>query len=125
MGKEWKSAWMDAAEDIPMTIEEMAGRLKCSRGWVQLSIDAGCPQDAEGRINIRDFMLFQLSNIHRIRKLAGLSPMETEGESTDLRPNVKAILTTQLEWLHARSTKDSVKKAAKMVYDKMQTVDEI
>ncbi len=116
---------MDAAEDRPMTIEEMAGRLKCSRGWVQLSIDAGCPQDAEGRINIRDFMLFQLSNIHRIRKLAGLSPMETKGKSSDLRPNVKAILTTQLEWLQARSTKDSVKKAAKMVYDKMQTVDDI
>ena len=117
--------WMDAAEDIPMTIDEMAGRLKCSRGWVQLSIDAGCPQDSEGRISVRDFMLFQLSNIHRIRKLAGLSPIETEGKTSDLRPNVKAILTTQLEWLQARSTKDSVKKAAKMVYDKMQTVNDI
>jgi hypothetical protein len=115
---------MDAAEDIPMTIDEMAGRLKCSRGWVQLSIDAGCPQDAEGRINIRDFMLFQLSNIHRIRELAGLSRMEAVGEPSDLRPNVKAILTTQLEWLQARSTKSSVKQAAKMVYDKMRTVED-
>jgi len=115
---------MDSAEDIPMTIDEMAGRLKCSRGWVQLSIDAGCPQDKEGRIRVRDFMLFQLSNIHRIRELAGLAPIETVGKPSDLRPNVKAILTTQLEWLQARSTKDSVKRAAKMVYDKMQTIDE-
>ena len=106
-----------------MTIDEMAGRLKCSRGWVQLSIDAGCPQDAEGRINIRDFMLFQLSNIHRIRELAGLSPIEAVSKPLDLRPNVKAILTTQLEWLQARSTKSSVKQAAKMVYDKMRTFD--
>lgn len=116
---------MDGAENIPMSINEMAGRLKCSRGWVQLSIDAGCPRDNEGRISIRDFMLFQLSNIHRIRKLAGLSPIETEGSVSDLRPNVKAILTTQLEWLQTRSTKDSVKKAAKLVYDKMQMVDDI
>ena len=114
---------MDAAEDVPMTIDEMAGRLKCSRGWVQLSIDAGCPQDAEGRINIREFMLFQLSNIHRIRELAGLSPIETVGKPSDLRPNVKAILTTQLEWLQAHSTKSSVKQAAKMVYDKMRTFE--
>ena len=114
---------MDAAEDVTMTIDEMAGRLKCSRGWVQLSIDAGCPQVAEGRINIREFMLFQLSNIHRIRELAGLSPIETVGKPSDLRPNVKAILTTQLEWLQERSTKSSVKQAAKMVYDKMWTFD--
>ena len=114
---------MDAAGDVPMTIDEMAGRLKCSRGWVQLSIDAGCPQDTEGRINIRDFMLFQLSNIHRIREWAGLSPIQAVGKPSDLRPNVKAILTTQLEWLQTRSTKSSVKQAAKMVYEKMQTVD--
>ncbi len=114
---------MDAAEEVPMSIEEMASRLKCSRGWVQLSIDAGCPQNDEGRITIRDFMLFQLSNIHRIRELAGLEPLESAGTTSDLRPNVKAILTTQLEWLQARSTKTSVKKAAKMVYDKMQTAE--
>ncbi len=116
---------MEAAENLPITVEEMALKLKCARGWVQLSVDAGCPQDTDGRINIRDFMLFQLSNIHRIRELAGLSPIETEGEESDLRPNVKAILTTQLEWLQARSTKSSVKQAAKMVYDKMRTVDDL
>jgi hypothetical protein len=50
--------------------------------------------------------------------------MEAVGEPSDLRPNVKAILTTQLEWLQARSTKSSVKQAAKMVYDKMRTVED-
>ena len=114
---------MDPVEDEPMTIDEVAGRLKCSLGWVQLSIDAGCPQDAEGRINIWEFMMFQLSNIHRIRELAGLSLIETVGKPSDLRPNVKAILTTQLEWLQARSTKSSVKQATKMVYDKMRTFE--
>ena len=70
-------------------------------------------------------MLFQLSNIHRIRELAGLEPIQTTATDSDLRPNVKAILTTQLEWLQVRSTKDSVKKAAKLVYDKMQAIDGI
>ena len=96
-----------------MTIDEMERRLKCSREWVQLSIDAGFPQDAEGRINIREFMLFPLSNIHRIRKLAGLSPIETVRKLSDLRPNVKAILTTQFECLRARFTKCSVKQGEK------------
>ncbi len=68
-------------------------------------------------------MLFQLSNIHRIRELAGLSPIEASGSSSDLRPNVKAILATQLEWLQVRSTKESVKQAAKMVHEKMMASD--
>lgn len=114
---------MDAQEDAPLSIDEIAQRLKCARGWVQLSIDAGCPTDDDGRIKVRDFMLFQLSNIHRIRKLAGLSPIEASGSPSDLRPNVKAILTTQLEWLQVRSTKESVKLAAKMVHDKMMASD--
>ncbi len=115
---------MDLAEDTPMSIDEMAGKLKCSRGWVQLSVDAGCPRNELGQIRIRDFMLFQLSNIHRIRALAGLPEIETSATLSDLRPNIKAILTTQLEWLQVRSTKESVKKAAKLVYDKMQSIDE-
>ena len=41
-----------------------------------------------------------------------------------MRTNIKAILTTQLEWLQVRSTKESVKIAAKLVYDKMQSIDE-
>ena len=77
-----------------------------------------------GQISIRDFMLFQLSNIHQIRMLAGLPEIETKATEADLRPNVKAILTTQLEWLQVRSTKQGVKRAAKMVYDKMQTIDD-
>lgn len=109
--------------ETPISIDEMAAKLKCSRGWIQLSIDAGCPQDDAGRIRIRDFMLFQLSNIHRIRELAGLPSIETKGTEADLRPNVKAILTTQLEWLQIRSTKESVKKAAKLVYDRMQAIE--
>ena len=116
---------MVPAEDTPLTIEEMATRLKCSRGWVQLSIDAGCPRNDDGRISIRNFMLFQLSNIHRIRKLAGLDPIETSGTESDLRPNVKAILTTQLEWLQAKSTRPSVKEAARMVQEKMRKLDEL
>jgi len=109
--------------ETPISIDEMAAKLKCSRGWIQLSIDAGCPQDDAGRIRIRDFMLFQLSNIHQIRELAGLPSIETKGTEADLRPNVKAILTTQLEWLQIRSTKESVKKAAKLVYDRMQAIE--
>ena len=77
-----------------------------------------------GELRVRDFMLFQLSNIHRIRELAGLPSIETKGTVEDLRPNVKAILTTQLEWPQVRSTKQSVKKAAKLVYDKMQAIEE-
>lgn len=115
---------MVPAEETPLSIEEMASRLKCSRGWVQLSVDAGCPRDDDGRINIRDFMLFQLSNIHRIRKIAGLEPIQTVGTKEDLRPNVKAILSTQLEWLQARSTKDNVKQAARMVHQKIQKIEE-
>ncbi len=114
---------MDSSEDNPISIDEMAKRLKCSRGWVQLSIDAGCPQDEEGKLSVRDFMLFQLSNIDRIRKLAGLEPMSTGGSPSDLRPNVKAILTTQLEWLQVRSTQESVKQAAKLVHQKIVAAD--
>lgn len=116
---------MIESNESPLTIDEVAGRLKCARGWVQLSIDAGCPVDQAGKLSIRDFMLFQLSNIHQIRELAGLPPIETEGTKKDLRPNVKAILTTQLEWLQARSTRDSVKQAAKLVYDKLQTIPSV
>lgn len=112
-----------AQTETPMSIDEMAAKLKCSRGWIQLSIDAGCPQDDAGRISIRDFMLFQLSNIHQIRELAGLPSIETKGTEADLRPNIKAILTTQLEWLQIRSTKECVKKAAKLVYDRMQAIE--
>ena len=115
---------MIPAEESPMSIEEMASRLKCSRGWVQLSVDAGCPRDEEGRISVRDFMLFQLSNIHRIRQIAGLEPIETRGNEEDLGPNVKAILSTQLEWLQARSTKDNVKQAARMVHQKIQKIED-
>jgi hypothetical protein len=115
---------MEQAEDIPISIDEMATKLKCARGWIQLSLDAGCPQNDAGELRVRDFMLFQLSNIHRIRELAGLPSIKTPGTVEDLRPNVKAILTTQLEWLQVRSTKPSVKKAAKLVFDKMQAIEE-
>ena len=113
---------MIPAEETPLSIEEMASRLKCSRGWVQLTVDAGCPRNEDGRLSVRDFMLFQLSNIHRIRQIAGLDPIETRGTKEDLRPNVKAILSTQLEWLQARSTKDNVKQAARMVHQKIQKI---
>ncbi len=117
--------WMGKADEVPYTIDEIASKLKCARGWIQLSIDAGCPQSEEGKIRIRDFMLFQLTNIHKIRELAGLEPIMADASKGDLRPNVKAILTTQLEWLQLRSSKDSVKKAAKLVFDRLQTMSEI
>ncbi len=116
---------MQGAEELPLSIEEIAVRLKCSRGWVQLSIDAGCSVDESGRLSIRDFMLFQLTNIHRIRLLAGLPRIETTGTQEDLRPNVKAILTTQLEWLQVRSTRSAVKTAAKLVCDRINALDGI
>jgi len=116
---------MEMAEDSSLTIDEMAGKLKCSRGWIQLSIDAGCPTQEDGKLLVRDLMLFQLTNIHQIRELAGLNPIETEGSKADLRPNVKAILETQLEWLQVRSTRESVKKAAKLVHQKLQAIDGI
>ena len=116
---------MEMADESSLTIEEMASKLKCSRGWIQLSVDAGCPTQKDGRLQVRDLMLFQLTNIHRIRELAGLQPIETEASRTDLRPNVKAILETQLEWLQVRSTRDSVKKAARLVHQKLQAIDDI
>ena len=116
---------MEMADESSLTIDEMASKLKCSRGWIQLSVDAGCPTQENGKLQVRDLMLFQLTNIHRIRELAGLQPMETEASQTDLRPNVKAILETQLEWLQVRSTRDSVKKAARLVHQKLQAIDDI
>ncbi len=113
---------MQKAEEYPLSIDEIAARLKCSRGWVQLSIDAGCPVNADGRVSIRDFMLFQLTNIQKIRSLAGLPEIETPGTGKDLRLNVKAILTTQLEWLQIRSTRSAVKTAAKLVCDRINAV---
>lgn len=113
---------MQKADESPLTIDEIATRLKCSRGWVQLSIDAGCPTNAERRVSIRDFMLFQLTNIRKIRELAGLPPIETPSSEGDLRPNVKAILTTQLEWLQVKSTRSAVKTAAKLVCDRINAV---
>lgn len=116
---------MQKADESPLTIDEIAARLKCSRGWVQLSIDAGCPTNSQGRVSIRDFMLFQLTNIVKIRELAGLPPIDAKGTERDLRPNVKAILTTQLEWLQVKSTRGSVKTAAKLVYDRINASSEI
>jgi len=118
------SVAMQKADESPLTVDEITARLKCSRGWVQLSIDAGCPVSADGRVCIRDFMIFQLTNINKIRLLAGLPLMSKEGEASaqDLRPNVKAILKTQLEWLQIRSTKAAVKTAAKLVYDRIDAV---
>lgn len=116
---------MQKAEESPLSIDEIAARLKCSRGWVQLSIDAGCPVDNDRRVSIRDFMLFQLTNIHKIRELAGLPPIATQGSERDLRPNVKAILATQLEWLQVKSTRSAVKTAAKLVYDRINALNEI
>lgn len=113
---------MHKADDYPLSIDEIATRLKCSRGWVQLSIDAGCPLNSDNRVSIRDIMLFQLTNIRKIRKLAGLPEIETRGTEEDLRPNVKAILTTQLEWLQIRSTRSSVKTAAKLVCDRINAI---
>ena len=116
---------MQKADDLPLTIDEIAKRLKCARGWVQLSIDAGCSVDDEGRVSLRDFMLFQLTNIHRIRELAGLPRVESRAPAYDLRPNVKTILTTQLEWLQQRSTRSAVKTAAKLVCDKINALEGI
>lgn len=116
---------MQKADEYPLSIDEIAARLKCARGWVQLSIDAGCPIDSDRRVSVRDFMLFQLTNIHKIRQLAGLPPIETRGSQEDLRPNVKAILTTQLEWLQVKSTRSAVKTAAKLVYDRINALNEI
>lgn len=113
---------MQKADENPLSIDEIATRLKCSRGWVQLSIDAGCPVNSDNRVSIRDFMLFQLTNIQKIRSLAGLPEMESPGTAADLRPNVKAILTTQLEWLQIRSTRSAVKTAAKLVCDRINAV---
>ena len=110
---------MQMAEEVPLTIDEIASKLKCARGWVQLSVDAGCTVDNSGRILLRDFMLFQLSNIDKIREIAGLDPMESNPEDL-LKPNVKGILTTQLEWLQVRSPRESVQRAAKLVCDKLQ-----
>lgn len=110
---------MQKADETPLSIDEIATRLKCSRGWVQLSLDAGCPTNAESRVCIRDFMIFQLTNIQKIRALAGLPPIEAQGTPEDLRPNVKAILTTQLEWLQVKSTRSAVKTAAKLVCDRI------
>ncbi|MBC2605508.1 hypothetical protein [Pelagicoccus albus] len=114
---------MQKADDSPLTIDEIAARLKCARGWVQLSIDAGCPTNADGRVSIRDFMLFQLTNISQIRALAGLPKIEIKKEEGSLKPNVKAILTTQLEWLQIRSTRGAVKTAAKLVCDRINSID--
>ncbi|MCH6255761.1 hypothetical protein MLD52_04335 [Puniceicoccaceae bacterium K14] len=116
---------MDMAEETPMSVDEIASKLKCARGWVQLSIDAGCQTDSEGRLTVRDMMMFQLTNIHKIRNIAGLPAIEGNVDKDDLRPNVKAILTTQLEWLQIRSTKESVQRAAKLVCDKLQTISNI
>jgi len=116
---------MEMANEGALTIDEMASKLKCSRGWIQLSVDAGCPLQADGKLRVRDLMLFQLTNIRRIRELAGLRPIETEASGKDLRPNVKAILETQLEWLQVRSTRDSVKKAARLVREKLQAMEGI
>lgn len=113
---------MQKADETPLTIDEIATRLKCSRGWVQLSIDAGCPLNSDDRVSIRDFMLFQLTNIQKIRALAGLPVIETNGTAEDLRPNVKAILTTQLEWLQIRSTRSAVKTAAKLVCERINAI---
>lgn len=116
---------MQKADESPLTVDEIAARLKCARGWVQLALDAGCPRNAEGKVCIRDFMLFLLTNIHKVRELAGLPPIETKGTRDDLRPNVKAILTTQLEWLQVRSTRSAVKTAAKIVCDRINALNEI
>lgn len=116
---------MRRADESPLTIDEIAARLKCARGWVQLSIDAGCPVDELGKVSIRDFMLFQLTNIHKIREIAGLPQIKTEASAEDLRPNVKAILTTQLEWLQVRSTRSAVKTAAKLVCDRINAQTEL
>ncbi len=116
---------MEKVDDTPLSVDEISTRLKCPRGWVQLSIDAGCPTNSEDRVSIRDFMLFQLTNIRKIRELAGLPVIETKGSPEDLRPNVKAILTTQLEWLQIRSTRSAVKSAAKLVYDRINALNEI
>ena len=116
---------MEMADETMLTVEEVAARLKCARGWVQLSVDAGCPTDVEGRMSLRDYMMFQLANIHKIRELAGLPVVETSGRDGDLRPNVKAILTSQLEWLQIRSTKESVKKAARLVFEKLNAMDQV
>lgn len=118
----WSNLLMEMAEEAPLTIDEIARKLKCARGWVQLTVDAGCPMDGEGRVGIREFMMFQLKNIHLIRELAGLDPIESTPDDL-LKPNVKAILTTQLEWLQFRSPRESVQKAAKLVCDKLQTID--
>lgn len=111
---------MQKAEESPLTIDEIAGRLKCARGWVQLSVDAGCPMNADGRVSMRDFMIFQLTNIAEIRSLAGLPAIGTVGSMADLRPNVKAILTTQLEWLQTRASRSAVKMAAKLVRERIE-----
>ena len=57
-------------------------------------------------------MLFQLLNIDRIRQIAGLESIETRGTEEDLRANVKAVFSTHLEWLKARSDNDNVEQAA-------------
>lgn len=115
---------MSVFDPSPLSIDEIAARLKCSRGWVQLSIDAGCPLNGEGKVCLRDFMLFQLTNIQRIRSLAGLPAIETKGESEDLRPNVRAILSTQLEWLQLKSTRQAVKAAALLVLQRINALGE-
>lgn len=113
---------MEKAHDAPLTVGEIAARLKCARGWAQLTIDAGCPVDDSGRVSMRDFMLFQLGNIHRVRELAGLPAIGGGASGDELRRNVKAVLTTQLEWLQHRSTRASVKTAARLVRERIDAM---
>jgi len=116
---------MQKAHDAPLTVGEIAARLKCARGWAQLTLDAGCPVDETGRVSIRDFMLYQLANIHRIRELAGLAPVGDAAASPELRRNVKTVLTTQLEWLQGRSPRASVQTAARLVRERIDAMSEL
>lgn len=116
---------MQRLQVAKLSVDEIAQRLRCAPAWVRLSLDAGCPMDETGRVAMRDFMLFQLTNLHRIRRLAGLPDMTPQNPLKGSQPSMRAILRTHLEWLQVRSTRKALQRAAKRVCQRLEALPEL
>lgn len=111
------------ARDLePLAPEALAARMRVSRGFIRLCLDAGCRQDP-GSVSAADLLQWLFRHYEKVRALAGLrafAPVEDLEPATIERLRMANAVITLLEYTRTRAT-DWRKK--RMLREAIEQVD--
>lgn len=94
-------------EDVfPLTPQALAAQMRVSRGFIRLSLDAGCPSD-HGALSATDLLRWLFDHYEDVRALAGLRALASVGglePATVATLRMSNAITTLLEYARTRAT---------------------